>query len=77
MKKIPICTSCNIEMVEGYIPDLSYGAAYNNKWFEGKPEEIKQFLMKVKTLKTPKLSEGKTIEAYRCPQCARVELFAL
>ena len=75
--KTPICSTCNIEMDEGYIPDIGYRTTYHNKWFEGKPEEIKQFLMKEKTLKPTERSEGKNIEAYRCSKCGKIELYAL
>ena len=29
------CVSCNVEMVEGYIPDIGHSAWYQQRWVPG------------------------------------------
>ncbi len=68
----PKCRSCDVVMTEGCIPDFGYGRVDQQSWMEGPPE-------KSLWLQNLKLSGKRrfAITAYRCPNCGKVELYAV
>ena len=67
---IPLCKRCEKEMVEGFIPDATYGGNTRSAWVPGEP--VSSWW---RGLKLP--DEGYWVKAFRCPSCGSLELFAL
>ncbi len=68
----PKCRSCDVVMIEGCIPDFSYGRVDQQSWMEG-PAQKSRWLKILKVGRRKRLP----ITAYRCPSCGKVELYAL
>jgi hypothetical protein len=69
----PKCAACEETMTEGHIPDYAHrGASLRQEWVVGpsEPPSLRQWLM-------PSVKKRFLVEAYRCPKCGRLELFAL
>jgi hypothetical protein len=72
IQTIPRCWQCSVEMVEGFIADVGHLRAVDvGTWVEGAPERTA--LGSAKT----SFRDRYFLQAYRCPQCGRVEMFAL
>ena len=74
------CPKCQTSMEKGFIPDHAQAVAFQPAWYKGEPEE-KTFLGLPGGIKTKRTSFGYDnkpypLIAYRCPQCALVELYA-
>ncbi|MGW2821913.1 hypothetical protein ACWC24_13010 [Streptomyces sp. NPDC001443] len=66
------CTHCGTVGLEpGFVEDSGQGARGNARWIEGALQRGP--LGGVRRLGRPRW----TIEAYRCPACAHLELFAM
>lgn len=72
------CEKCAVEMVVGFVPDFGTAATWVAVWVSGAPEMTKSIRERLKTGGGVALGEAdvKAIDAYRCPQCSRVELYA-
>ena len=57
-------------MLQGFVPDYSYGAALVGGWQAGQPK--KSFWTKTKA----SFDEGIPIGAYRCEKCGFLEFYA-
>ena len=64
------CPKCQGEMVQGFIPDHTYGALLVGSWYEGQPK--KSFWVKTKK----PLTEGTPIGAFRCAKCGYLEFYS-
>ena len=64
------CPKCRGEMVQGFVPDYSHGAALVGGWHEGQPK--KSFWTGTKA----PWSEGVPIGAFRCQTCGFLEFYA-
>jgi hypothetical protein len=64
------CPKCKGEMVQGFVPDYSYGAVLVGGWHEGLPE--KSFWTRTKA----PLLDGMPIGAFRCQKCGFLEFYA-
>ena len=64
------CPRCGGEMVRGFVPDATYGAALVGKWHEGPPQ--KSFWTGTKVER----GTGIPIGAFRCAGCGYLEFFA-
>ena len=64
------CPKCNGRMVQGFIPDHTYGADLVGNWIEGPPK--KSFW---KITKAPVFS-GVPIAAFRCANCGFLEFYS-
>ena len=72
IQTIPTCTHCTIPMVEGFIADVGHHGLVNvGTWVAGAPE--KTALGSAKT----NFRDRYLLQAFRCSQCGRVEMFAL
>jgi hypothetical protein len=72
IKTIPTCTHCTVPMAEGFIADVGHAGFVNvGTWIEGVPE--KTAFGSAKTT----FRDRYLLQAFRCPQCGRVEMFAL
>ncbi|MGC4014531.1 MAG: PF20097 family protein [Luteolibacter sp.] len=69
---IRLCPKCNDIMQIGFIPDFSYGATLETKWFYG--EAKKGFFGGVKGASP---LGGIPVHAYRCAGCGFLEFFAV
>jgi hypothetical protein len=65
----PTCSNCQIEMQEGFIPDLA-PKIWVSSWVAGTPKP--SFLIGI-TLREKDL---RPIVAYRCPACGYLESYA-
>ena len=57
-------------MLQGFIPDFSYGAIFLSRWYQGEPK--KSFWGSVKA----SVRGGLSIRAFRCSGCGYLELYA-
>jgi len=64
------CPKCKGEMVQGFVPDYSYGAVLVGGWHEGQPK--KSFWA---TTKAP-MHDGMPIGAFRCQKCGFLEFYS-
>lgn len=64
------CPKCGGEMVQGFVPDHSYGANLVARWLEGPPK--KSFWNGTKA----PMSEGLPIGAFCCQKCGYLEFYA-
>jgi|WetSurMetagenome_2_1015567.scaffolds.fasta_scaffold228910_2 hypothetical protein len=64
------CPKCGGEMVQGFVPDLTYGGQLVPKWHEGRPQ--KSFW----TVTKGAADEGVPMGAFRCAKCGYLEFFA-
>ena len=68
----PTCSHCAEPMSEGFIADTGHhGIVDVATWIEGEPE--KSLIGSTKT----NFRNRFLMQAYRCPKCGRVELFAI
>jgi hypothetical protein len=72
------CEKCAVDMELGFVPDFGTAATWVAVWVSGAPETTKSIRERLKTGGGIGLGEAdvKAIDAYRCPRCARVELYA-
>jgi hypothetical protein len=72
------CGSCAVEMEQGFVPDFGTAATWVAVWLAGVPEKSKSTREWLKTGGGVGLgeAEAKAIDAWRCPRCARLELYA-
>ena len=71
-KKATTCLRCDAEMAEGWLLEQTQGSTQSAEWIEGPPKDCFWPWYE-------KITSGKRripIQAYRCPKCAHVELFA-
>jgi hypothetical protein len=64
------CPKCDGEMVQGFIPDFSYGGSTVSSWHAGAPKES---LWKGTKVNYP---DGIPIGAFRCSNCGFLEFYA-
>ena len=64
------CPDCGVEMVEGFILDLTYGGTMVPRWLKGRPET--SFWTGVKS----KGKECRSVETYRCTKCGLLRSYA-
>ena len=64
------CPDCEVEMVEGFILDMTYGGQLVPRWLKGRPE--KSFWTGIKS----KGKECRNVETYRCPKCGLLRSYA-
>ncbi|MFY0534311.1 hypothetical protein [Nannocystis pusilla] len=79
MNSPPSCIRCNVAMELGFVPELS-GQVMVSVWHPGAPTTVKKSW--AERIASPggirfAADEVLAIDAYRCPDCGRVELFAL
>jgi Zn-finger nucleic acid-binding protein len=65
-----MCPDCAVEMVEGFILDMTYGGKLVPRWIKGGPE--KSAWVGVKT----KGKECRSVETHRCPKCGLLRSYA-
>ncbi|HEX5706073.1 MAG TPA: PF20097 family protein [Pyrinomonadaceae bacterium] len=65
-----ICPDCSVEMVEGFVLDMSYGTRLVPRWLKGPPE--KSFWKGINA----KGKECREVMAYRCPKCGLLRSYA-
>ena len=75
MSTKPDCPECRSRMEEGFIPDMSQGAAVQMFWHAGTPEDQTFLGLKMGTIKIDK-SEAVKITAYRCTRCGFLQSYA-
>ena len=68
-KPIKKCPDCGVEMVEGFIVDLST-AKHVPRWIKGGPEKSAWSGLKTKG------RECRSVATYRCPKCALLRSYA-
>lgn len=64
------CPKCKGEMVQGFIPDHTYGAHLVGSWHEGQPK--KSFWVRTKA----PIAGGIPIGAFRCAGCGYLEFYS-
>jgi hypothetical protein len=64
------CPKCAGNMVQGFVPDRTYGAILVEGWHEGQPR--KSFWTQTKEPPT----QGLPIGVFRCEQCGYLEFYA-
>ena len=64
------CPKCGGAMVQGFVPDYTYGINLVGSWHEGQPR--KSFW---KGTKAP-MSGGTPIGAFRCAECGYLEFYS-
>ena len=65
------CPKCKGEMVQGFVPDNTYGGIRVGRWYAGQPE--KSFWTNTKQPST----DSAPIGAFRCRICGFLEFYAL
>jgi len=80
MHSPPSCTACTVAMEPGFVPELTHGGVACTVWHPGAPTTVKKSW--AERLASPGgirygVDEVLAIDAWRCPGCGRVELFAL
>jgi len=65
------CPDCGSEMVEGFIPDKTFGGMLVPRWLRGSPE--RSIWTGVKTRKR----ECRSIDTYRCVKCGLLKSYAI
>ena len=68
------CPDCEGRMVEGFVPDSTYGSILQSHWYEGPPETT-SFLGLPTGLSVDR-KEMLPIQAWRCEACGLVRLYA-
>jgi hypothetical protein len=66
----PKCSECREPMDRGFMLERDAGGAWETKWVRGAPES--SFWRGTKIADKERLA----IEAYRCPRCGALRLFA-
>jgi hypothetical protein len=64
------CPKCKGQMVQGFVPDNTYGGITVGRWFSGPPK--KSFWTDTKQPTT----ESAPIGAFRCQKCGFLEFYA-
>ncbi|MBC7931791.1 MAG: hypothetical protein H7Z38_14625 [Rubrivivax sp.] len=64
------CPDCGVEMVEGFILDLTYGGQLVPRWVKGRPEKSVWTGVKAKG------KECRSVETYRCTKCGLLRSYA-
>jgi hypothetical protein len=67
------CAACQKTMIEGFLLDRASGQNLTGEWIEG-PPDLKSFWKPGTNIKGRKHFP---IRAMRCPNCGKVELYAL
>ena len=80
MHSTPTCHPCDAAMERGFVPEITPNNIACTVWHPGAPTTVKQNWRE--RLASPGgvrygRDEVLAIDAYRCPKCGRVELFAL
>ncbi len=79
MQEKPVCATCTVPMVKGYVGDYSQAGFLPERWFE--PIEIRKSLLGFEFFKFPKkqnpMKTGLIVCAWRCSLCGRLDFFAL
>ena len=70
--KATTCLRCDVEMAEGWLLEQANGSTQAAEWVEGPPKDC--FWPWFEKIATDK--RRIPIQAYRCPNCSHVELFA-
>lgn len=66
----PTCSDCHCLMEQGFLLDRTPGGEYETKWVRGAPE--RSFWRGTKVGDKERIA----VQAYRCPQCGALKLFA-
>jgi hypothetical protein len=64
------CSDCRVEMVAGFILDMTYGGQLVPRWLEGHPEPSIWTGVKLKG------KECRPVDTYRCPKCGLLRSYA-
>lgn len=73
------CLKCNVELEPGFVPEATAGGFFATVWHPGEASQEKMtWLQKLASPGGVRYEHEnvKEIEAHRCPQCGRLELFA-
>ena len=75
----PTCASCRTAMEPGFVPEAVPGGIFVSVWHPGDPTKVKKTW--AERIASPGgvrygREEVLAIEAYRCAECGRLELFA-
>ncbi len=73
MQQPPKCIQCHVEMESGFVPDLSHSFYQRQLWAPGRFE--RRFWSE--TGLTVKRDQLIPVTVFRCPQCGRLEFYAL
>ena len=65
---VPECPDCRVAMVEGFVPDATYGEILQSQWVAGAPERSSWRGIKVRS--------GVVITTWRCPKCGLLRSYA-
>ena len=65
------CPDCGVEMVEGFILDMTYGGQLVPRWIKGGPEKSAWTGIKAKG------KECRSVETHRCPKCGLLRSYAV
>ena len=68
------CPDCGSAMVDGFIPDATYGAILQTHWYEGDPEKA-TFLGLPTGLKVDR-QRMIPVWTYRCSSCGLLKSYA-
>jgi hypothetical protein len=71
------CSDCGGTLESGFVPDMSYGAAFQSSWHAGEPDE-KSMLDYLKFGQGIKYDRTQLIliEAWRCCDCGLLKFYA-
>lgn len=75
----PTCVSCQAEMQLGFVPEATLGGFFVSVWHPGDATtEKKSFIEKLSSPGGVRYAskEVLAIDAWRCPRCGRLDLFA-
>jgi hypothetical protein len=67
----PMCPKCDKPMQLGHLPDVAHGMVLQASWSEGEPVP-RRFIGGIKYAAQMQIP----LQAYRCPACGLVELYA-
>lgn len=75
----PRCVACAVDLVPGFLPEATGGMFVATSWHPGEPTTAKETW--VQRLASPggvrfAREEVLAVEAWRCPACGRLDLFA-
>ena len=65
-----VCPDCGVEMIEGFILDMTYGGKLVPRWIKGSPEKSSWTGLKTKG------KECRSVETYRCSKCGLLRSYA-
>ncbi len=75
----PRCTACAVDLVPGFLPEATAGGFSATGWHPGPPTTTKESW--VERIASPggvryASDEVLAVEAWRCPTCGRLDLYA-